>query len=79
MPFNDCVEVAKVMAPVCAVPNDCWREVTPPVVERHVPFTAKHPEVISTPAKVEVAVALKRVARTPKANDEVAVVEVEVM
>jgi hypothetical protein len=44
-----------------------------------VPFTAKQPPVISTPASVEVAVALKRVAFTPNANVDVAVVEVETM
>ena len=78
-PLNDWVEVAKVMGPVCAVPNDCASEVTPVAVLRQTPLIAKQPPERSTPLSVDVAVALKRVARTPKANDDVAVVEVEVM
>ena len=78
-PLNDCVEVPKVMAPVCAEPNVCANEVTPVAVERQTPLIAKQPPERSTPESVEVAVALKRVARTPKANDEVAVVEVLVI
>ena len=78
-PLNADDEVASVSMPVCAVPNVCASDVTPPDVERHVPLIAKQPEVISTPAKVDVAVALKRDAFNPNANVEVAVVEVAVM
>lgn len=51
-PLNDCVEVANVMAPVCAVPNDCWNERTPLLVMVTAPVA---PETeIPEPATFEV-------------------------
>ena len=46
---------------------------TAPEVEMQTPLIAKHPPERSTPASVDVAIALKRRARTPPANVDVAV------
>jgi hypothetical protein len=51
-PLNDCVEVANVIAPVCAEPNDCWNERTPLLVIVTAPVA---PETeIPVPATFEV-------------------------
>ncbi len=56
-PLNDCVEVPMVIAPVCAVPKVCWKEVTPLEPPTQLPLIEKHPAVRLMPfPKVEVAV-----------------------
>jgi hypothetical protein len=42
------VEVASVIAPVCAVPNECWSDETAEV-SAHVPLIAKQPDVTLMP------------------------------
>ena len=76
--FNPSVPVV-VIGPPVSVASVATLVTVPAFAVRQTPPTDTQPEVSSIPATVDVAVALKRVARTPKAKDDVAVVEVEVM
>ena len=56
-PLNDCVEVPKVMAPVCAVPYVCWSDDTPLLILDVATHVGVPPLIASTKPAVPLVIA----------------------